>query len=47
MLTFPSGVRLYLATGSTDLRKTFDGLSALVQVSFEREPPSGEIRTLF
>ena len=43
MLTFPTGVRLFLATESTDLRKTFDGLSALVQGSFEREPTSGDL----
>lgn len=43
MLTFPSGVRLFLATESTDLRRTFDGLSALVQGSFEREPTSGDL----
>jgi transposase len=43
MLTFPSGVRLFLAAEPTDLRKTFDGLSALVQGSFEREPTSGDL----
>jgi transposase len=34
MLTFPAGVRLYLATAPTDLRKSFDGLSTLVESAF-------------
>ena len=43
MLTLPSNVRLYLATSTTDLRKSFDGLSALVQGSFELSPTSGDL----
>lgn len=43
MLTLPSGVRLYLATQSTDLRKSFDGLSTLVQGAFELTPTSGDL----
>lgn len=43
MLTFPSGVRLYLATEPTDLRKSYDGLSSLVQGSFAMEPTSGDL----
>ena len=43
MLTFPSGVRLYLATTPTDLRKSFDGLSALVQGGFQLSPMSGDL----
>jgi transposase len=31
MLTFPAGVRLYLASAPADMRKSFDGLSTLVQ----------------
>ena len=30
--------RVYLATGSTDMRKSIDGLAALVQVSFQLDP---------
>jgi transposase len=30
--------RVYLAVGSTDMRKSIDGLAALVQVSFELNP---------
>lgn len=43
MLTFPSGVRLYLATKPTDLRRSFDGLSALVHGSFGLSPMSGDL----
>lgn len=43
MLTLPSNVKLYLATSSTDLRKSFDGLSALVQGSFGLSATSGDL----
>ncbi len=43
MLNFPSGVRLFLATGSTDLRKSYDGLSALVHSEFGMSATSGEL----
>jgi transposase len=43
MLTFPASVKLYLATAPTDLRKTFDGLSALVQGSFGMSATSGDL----
>jgi len=32
MLTLPRSVRIYLATGPVDLRKSIDGLGALAQV---------------
>jgi len=31
MISLPSSVRIYLATATTDMRKGFDGLSALVR----------------
>lgn len=43
MLTFPSGVRLYLATAPTDLRKSFDGLSALVESELRLSPLRGDL----
>jgi transposase len=43
MLTFPAGVRLYLATTPTDLRKSFDGLSTLVQGELGMSPLSGDL----
>lgn len=33
-----SGERVYLACGATDLRKSIDGLAALVQLGFELDP---------
>ena len=43
MLTFPSNVRLYLATAVTDLRRSYNGLSALVEGSFGMEARSGDL----
>ena len=34
MLTLPPSVRVYVAAQPTDLRKSFDGLSALVTSTF-------------
>ena len=31
MIALPAGVQVWLAAGATDMRKGFDGLSALVQ----------------
>ena len=41
MLTISPAVRIYLATGATDLRRSIDGLAALVRQRFELEPTSG------
>jgi transposase len=43
MLTFPAGLRLYLATSPTDLRKSFDGLSTLVQSELGLSPLRGDL----
>jgi len=43
VLTFPSGVRLFVATGPTDLRKSYNGLSALVEGAFCRPSTSGDL----
>lgn len=43
MLTLPSNVKLYLATESTDLRKSFGGLSALVEGTFGLSAMSGDL----
>jgi transposase len=39
----PSGSRIWLAAGFTDLRKGMDGLSALVQTALHGSPYSGHI----
>ena len=42
MIPVPSGSRVWLATGHTDMRKGFDGLAALVQDHLSRDPFSGQ-----
>ena len=43
MLTLSPAVRIYLATGATDLRRSIDGLSALVRERFDLDPLSGHL----
>ena len=43
MIPIPSGVRVWLATGHTDMRKGFDGLALLVQETLRRNPHSGNL----
>jgi transposase len=43
MLTVPAGVRVFLALGSTDMRKGFDGLAMLVQDLLQQNPFSGHL----
>ncbi|HEX5660557.1 MAG TPA: IS66 family insertion sequence element accessory protein TnpB [Polyangiales bacterium] len=43
MLTLPSSVKLYLATEPTDCRKSFGGLSTLVQDSFGLSATTGDL----
>lgn len=43
MLTLPPSVRVFVASGPVDLRKSFDGLSNLVEHAFGRDPLSGHL----
>jgi transposase len=43
MIGLPSGTRVWLAAGVTDMRKGFDGLSAQVQESLAEDPFSGHV----
>jgi transposase len=43
MIPFPSGVRVWLATGHTDMRKGFDGLALLVQEKVKHDPHGGHV----
>lgn len=43
MIALPAGVRVYLAAGATDMRKGFDGLTALVQTQLADDPFSGQL----
>ena len=43
MMPFPAGVRVWLATGHTDMRRGFDGLAVQVQEQLKRDPHSGQL----
>ena len=43
MLSLPTSVRIYLARGATDMRKSIDGLAALTAQALEQEPMSGHL----
>ena len=43
MIMLPSAVRIFLCTRATDLRKSFDGLSGLVQECFGQDPLTGHL----
>jgi transposase len=43
MIGPPSGVRIWLACGVTDLRNGFDGLAAIVQTELGEHPFSGQL----
>jgi transposase len=42
-MMIPSGVKIHLALGHTDMRKSFDGLSILVQEVLQKDPFSGHL----
>jgi transposase len=43
VLTISPAVRIYVATGPTDLRRSIDGLAALVRERFDLDPLSGHL----
>jgi transposase len=43
MFSLTSSFRYYLYREATDMRKSFDGLSGLVQGQLDRNPTSGEV----
>lgn len=43
MMMVPPGVKIHLAVGYTDMRKSFDGLSLLVQEVLKKDPFSGHM----
>lgn len=42
MLSLGSATRIFLVAGVTDMRKSFNGLPAIVQNDLQRDPLSGE-----
>lgn len=47
LLSLPAQVRIYLASEVTDMRKAFDGLCAIVQSRFRRDPFAGDLFVFF
>ncbi|MDH7789110.1 transposase [Ochrobactrum sp. 19YEA23] len=43
MIPVPVGVKVWLATGHTDMRKGFPGLSLMVQEVLKRDPMCGHL----
>jgi len=43
MTLLPQNTRIYLAVGSTDMRKSINGLSSIVMDEFELDPFSGNL----
>ena len=43
MLSLPPSVRLFIARGATDMRKSFDTLAALVMDVIDEDPQSGHL----
>ena len=39
----PSGTRIWVVAGATDMRRSFDGLAALVQTQLSEDPFSGQV----
>lgn len=43
MIPVPSGVRVWLATGATDMRRGMNGLSLQIQEALQRDPHAGDL----
>ena len=43
MISIPSGVRVWIATGHTDMRRGMNSLALLVQEAFKRDPHGGDL----
>lgn len=43
MIELPSGTKIWIAAGVTDMRRGFHGLSAQVQTVLQQEPFSGHV----
>jgi transposase len=43
MIGLHSNTQIWIAAGVTDLRRGFDGLSALIQTKLEKSPLSGQV----
>ena len=46
MIPVPSGVRVWIATGATDMRRGMNGLALQIQETLKRDPHAGDIFAL-
>ena len=47
LLSLPSNLRIFVARAAVDMRKSFDGLSLMVQHEFHREAFTGDLFAFF
>jgi len=47
VITLPPSVRIYVASAPVDLRKSFDGLSIIVETVLRRDPLAGHLFCFF
>jgi transposase len=43
LVGLPTGTRVWVAAGLTDMRKGFDGLAAIAQLTLKQDPHSGHV----
>jgi transposase len=43
VIQLPTGTKIWIAAGVTDMRRGFDGLSAQVQTVLQQQPFSGHV----
>jgi transposase len=47
MLSLPASIRIYVYTGVTDMRRSFDRLAQMVEEHLEQDPESGHLYLFF
>lgn len=47
MLSLPASIRIFVYTGVTDMRRSFDRLSQMVEEHLEQDPESGHLYLFF
>lgn len=47
MLTLPASIRIFVYTGVTDMRRSFDRLAQMVEEHLEQDPESGHLYLFF
>lgn len=43
MIGLPTGTKVWIAAGTTDMRRGFDGLASIVQIQLQEDPFSGHV----